>query len=147
MILDFIYALCASVGFAVLFNIPRKETIYTGIAGGIGWVIYNKLLLLNVSAIFASFVGALIVGIIAELLAKFRKKPATIFVIPGIITLVPGYGLYFSMLKIIEEDYTEAGRVGFETLLIAVVIASAIIIASSFGKVLRKIEKTNEKLT
>lgn len=141
MILDFIYAFFASIGFAVLFNIPRRETIFAGIAGGIGWVFHSKLQDFGVSVIFTAFVSALIVGIIGEILAKYRKKPATIFVIPGIITLVPGYGLYFSMLKIIEEDYTAASKVGFETLLVALVIASAIIIATTIGRVIRKNEK------
>lgn len=136
--LHFIYAFFASVGFSVLFNIPRKQIVFAGIAGGMGWYFYELIKGSGISIIFASFVGALIVGVVSELMAKFRKMPATIFVIPGIIPLVPGYGLYFSMLSIIEKNYGEALRVGFETVMVAVVIASAIIIATTFGKLIRK---------
>jgi|LGOV01.1.fsa_nt_gb uncharacterized membrane protein YjjB (DUF3815 family) len=136
--LHFIYAFFASVGFSVLFNIPRKEMIYAGIAGAIGWTFYEQLQVYGVSPIFTSFVGALFVGILAEIFAKIRKMPATVFVVPGIIPLVPGYGLYFSMLSIIEKNYNEAIRVGFETIMIAVVIASAIILSTTFGKLIRK---------
>lgn len=136
--LHFIYAFFATLGFSVLFNIPRREMIYAGIAGGLGWLFYESFVSFSVSVIFASFVGALTVGMLSEIMAKIRKKPATIFVIPGIIPLVPGYGLYFSMLSVIEKNYDEALRVGFETLMIAVVIACAIILATTFGKLIRK---------
>jgi len=137
MILSFVYAFFASIGFSVLFNIPRKEMIYAGICGGLGWVCHDMMQDTGMSVIFTSFIGALIVGVMAEIFAKVRKMPATIFVVPGMIPLVPGYGLYFSMLSIIEKNYTEASRVGFETLIIAAVIASAIIIATTVGKLIR----------
>ncbi|MBN2795562.1 MAG: threonine/serine exporter family protein [Clostridia bacterium] len=137
MILNFIYAFFASIGFSVLFNIPRKEMLYAGLCGGFGWVVHTQLQDKGLSVIFTSFIGALIVGILSEIFAKQRKMPATVFVIPGIIPLVPGYGLYFSMLSIIEKNYDEATRVGFETLIVASVIASAIIIATTFGKLIK----------
>lgn len=140
MILNFIYAFFASIGFSVLFNIPRKEMIYAGICGGFGWVFHIQLQSVGMSIVFTSFVGALIVGIMAELFAKYRKKPATVFVVPGIIPLVPGYGLYFAMLSIIEKNYEEATRVGFETFIVASVIASAIIISTTIGKLIRPIK-------
>ncbi len=138
MILKFIYAFFATIGFAVLFNIPRKEMIYAGVCGGCGWISHIILGDLGVSIIFSSFIGAVVVGLLSEFFAKRRKKPATIFIVPGIIPLVPGYGLYFSMLKIIEEKYDEASRVGFETIMVAVVIAGAIIISTSIGRVFKK---------
>lgn len=137
MILSFIYAFFATIGFSVLFNIPRNEMIYAGICGGLGWLAHDMMGNLGISIILTSFVGAMIVGVLSEIFAKLRKKPATIFVVPGIIPLVPGYGLYFSMLKIIEENYEEASKVGFETIIVAIVIASAIIISTTIGRLLR----------
>ena len=136
--LDFIYAFFATIGFAVLFNIPRKDILYAGCVGGLGWLIYQLLQSIEISIFFSSFIGALVVGILAEAFAKIRKTPATVFVVPGIIPLVAGYGLYFSMLSIIEKNYDEALRVGFETLMVATVIASAIIVSTTFGKLIKK---------
>lgn len=133
-----VYAFFAALGFAVLFNIPRREMLFAGISGALGWFFYELMQEAGVSIIFASFIGALFVGISAELFAKLRKQPATVFVVPGIIPLVPGYGLYFSMLNVIEQNYDEALRVGFETLMIAVIIASAIILSTTFGRLIKK---------
>ena len=133
-----VYAFFSAIGFSVLFNIPRREMLFAGVCGSIGWFGYIAVRDKFSSVIVAAFIGALFVGISAEIFARIRKKPATLFVIPGMIPLVPGYGLYYSMLKIIEKNYDEALNVGFETLLVAISIASAIIIATSFGRVLKR---------
>jgi Na+/H+-dicarboxylate symporter len=52
------------------------------------------------------------------------------------------------MLSIIEKNYDEATRVGFETLIVASVIASAIIISTTFGKLIKpkfKFNRSNQK--
>ena len=137
MVKEFIYAFCSTIGFGILFNIPRKELIFSAISGALGWVIYKDLMNNFESGIMASFFGALAVGISSEIFARVRKMPATVFVIPGIIPLVPGYGLYYAMLKIIEKNYDEASAVGFETVLVAITIASGIIISTSIGKMIK----------
>jgi uncharacterized membrane protein YjjB (DUF3815 family) len=93
----------------------------------------------------AAFAGALAVGLISEILARKRRMPATVFIIPGLIPLVPGYGLYYSMLKIIEADYAAATEIGVETMLVAVSISSAVIVSTSIGrKFKRKKVESNE---
>lgn len=144
-----VYAFFSSIGFSILFNIPRKEMIYAGLSGALGWLFYIIVIRGTYSVIFASFIGALVVGVVGEIFARIRKQPASIFVIPGMIPLVPGYGLYYSMLKIIEKNYDEALSVGFEAMLVAISIASAIIMATSFGRIMRgsnkqRVEKNHE---
>jgi uncharacterized membrane protein YjjB (DUF3815 family) len=82
----------------------------------------------------AAFAGAFVVGVLSEILARKRKMPATVFTIPGLIPLVPGYGLYYSMLKVVEADYTAAAEVGVETILVALSISSAIIVTTSISR-------------
>ncbi len=63
--------------------------------------------------------------------------------IPGMIPLVPGYGLYYAIKKIIEADYIMAMEVGTETVLVALAISSAVILTTSLG---RKIKRKAEKI-
>lgn len=135
--MSFIYSFFAAVGFSVLFNIPRKEMIFAGVCGGLGWVVHEQMMHTGMSIIFTSFLGALVVGVLSEVFAKIRKMPATVFIAPGIIPLVPGYGLYYAMLSIIEREYDTALQVGFETLMVSTVIAAAVILSSTVGKILR----------
>ncbi len=136
---DFIAAYLCTVGFSIMFNVPRKIVGYCGLSGAIGWVLYIWISVDMNSTIAACFVGALFVGLFGEYLAYKLKKPATIFVIPGIIPLVPGYGIYYSMFQIIDKNYTEALDVGFESMLSAISIAAGVIIATSVGRVVRQI--------
>mgnify|MGYP002622542951 CR=1 FL=1 len=134
MMIEFVFAAICTLGFGILFNIPRKQLAYSAITGAIGWILYSQLIGRFDSPVMAAFAGALAVGSISEILARKRKMPATVFIIPGLIPLVPGYGLYYSMLKIIEADYTAATEIGMETILVAIAISSAVIVSTSIGR-------------
>lgn len=138
IVMEFIFSAICTMAFGVLFNIPRKQLLYAALVGALGWVVYSLLSKYFSSNVMAAFMGALIVGIVSEFLARYRKMPATVFIIPGIIPLVPGYGLYYSMLKIVESDYLAATEVGVETILTAIAISSAIIITTSLSKKIKR---------
>lgn len=133
-----IYAFFSTIGFAVLFNIPRRQLVYAGLSGMLGWLVYTLALSQSQNPILANFFGGLAAGLSGEIFARMRKQPATLFVVPGIIPLVPGYGLYYTMSAIIVKDYQTAVSVGFEASLIAIAIASAIIISTTLGRLLKE---------
>lgn len=133
-----IYSFLSTIGFAVLFNIPKGSILMSGINGAAGWAIYMIINNIYSSPVAATFLAAITVGLIGEILAKHFKKPATVFIIPGIVPLVPGAGTYYTMLAIVEKNFLEAANIGTETLFIAGSIASGIIISSSLIKVLKK---------
>lgn len=137
--MNMIAAFLSTAGFAVLFNIPRKEIAYSSFCGMVGWMAYLATGGNQHSVILSAFTGALVVGAIGEVLARVRKQPATVFVVPGIIPLVPGYGLYYAMLQIIEGQYDHAMSVGTETMLVAVAIASGVIVSSSLGRMMKRL--------
>jgi uncharacterized membrane protein YjjB (DUF3815 family) len=134
MMTSFFFAAMSTLGFGILFNIPRKQLLPASLTGAIGWLVYSGLVESFDSVVMAAFFGAWVVGMISEWLARKRKMPATVFVIPGLIPLVPGYGLYYSMLKVVEADYASATEMGAETILVALAISSAVIVASSIGR-------------
>lgn len=137
MLLTGLYAFVCTIGFAILFNIPKQNIVQSGIAGALGWVIYIMTQSYLNSIVFSAFLGAFVVGIVGEIFARVYKEPGTIFVVPGIIPLVPGYGLYNAMLKTVENDYEAAIQAGLETLLVALAIASAIIATTSIGRMIK----------
>ena len=87
LILHFIYSFFATVGFAVVFNTPKKSLIYGGLCGGTGWTVYTALQPL-ISPAPANLIAAISVAALGELFARINKNPVTAFVIPGIIPLV-----------------------------------------------------------
>ena len=116
----------ATAGFGMMFRTQYKSLLPGAIIGGIGYVLYEVMMLVNGSATVASFVGAVFVGLAAEFAARWLKSPAIVYTTMGIIPLVPGAWLYRTMLHVIHADYATATAVGLETIMIAGAIAMAL---------------------
>ena len=81
-----------TIAYAVMFQVPRRFYIGCGITGSVGWMIY-KLASVYCSVAVASFIGTVCTVLVARMLTVRLKCPITIFLISGIITLVPGAGI------------------------------------------------------
>lgn len=135
MILQFIAGVISCIGFAYLFNCPKKAIIKSAIGGGLGWLMYYySVHTLHISVVISTFLGTLVLSIICEILARIEKDAVTIFVIPAILPLVPGAGLYYTLLYFIEGNFSQATTKGLETLGCAAGIAIGIIFVSSISR-------------
>lgn len=140
IIKQFILSFISTIGFSVLFGSPKGTLGFAGLAGSSGWILYTLTRKLSGSIIAGSFFGALTVGILGEVLARLSKKPATLYITPGIIPLVPGAGMYYTMLALIEKDFFIAANKGVETFFIAAAISVGIIIASAFSRSINRVK-------
>lgn len=140
-----LYAFLSTVGFAVIFNSPKDTIIKSGFNGMMGWLAYMVTNNLTSSPIAGSFLGALTVGILGEVFAKIFKKPSTTFTISGVIPLVPGKGIYYTMLSLTEKNFLTAADYGSQTILVSVALASGIIVSSSFNRAIMKYIEDKKK--
>lgn len=142
-----IYSLLSTFGFSILFNGPKNCLVKASLCGMAGWTVNVVAMKISNSPTLSTFLGALTVGLMGEIFAKAFKRPATMFIIPGVIPLVPGSGMYYTMLTLITGDFSETAQRGSETVFTAFSIAIAIIIASSVSKGILKFWeiKTNRK--
>jgi uncharacterized membrane protein YjjB (DUF3815 family) len=128
MLTQLIASFLATVAFAVLFHVPKKEFFYCGITGVIGWFFY---LLTNDSlnsVVFASFVSSIAITVVSRFFAVNRKLPVTVFLISGIFPLVPGAGIYYTTYYILTHENTLAVSKGVEAISIALAIAFGIML-------------------
>jgi uncharacterized membrane protein YjjB (DUF3815 family) len=137
MVVKFIFALAATFGYSIVFNVPKKLLHISAIGGALGWLSYTALDANMNSPVTAAFIAASVVAIWSEILAGRVQDLVTIFIIPGIIPLVPGSGMYYTMLAIIEKEFGKAAVLGSETLSVAAAISSALIMVSSISRVIR----------
>ena len=144
MIMHIALAFIGTMGFSILFNVPKKELLMCGITGAVGWLVFQGTLIIVPSADIAGILfGAMAVTCISRVLSFARKIPVTVYMIPGIIPLVPGAGLYYTMFHAAMGENTEALLRGIETLRNAGVIAVGILITLSlpprlFSFIIRK---------
>ena len=127
MYIHVIFSYLAAVGFAVFLNSPKKTLYVAGSIGMISWVIYVLLMRINIDMMTSNFIAASIAALLSEILARKMKKPTILFIVPGIITLIPGLGLY----NVVEEDFQLAFTTGANVLLASGAIALGVIVISS----------------
>lgn len=123
-------AFFATLCFSILFHVPKKHLVVCGAVGALGWGLYTGGILLDYSDVFSSFIGAFAVAESSYFLAKSRCAPVTVFLISGIIPLVPGISLYRTMYHLLFADYRHALDTALAAFQISGVIAGAIILAA-----------------
>lgn len=126
MILQVLAAVVGTVGFSVLYSVPKQYYPYCGFIGGAGWLVYSRLLPLFSSPEAVLFAATLVV-LLSRLFAVRKRCPVTIFLIPGIFPLVPGTGLYWTAYYIVTDNMTLAAQTGFMAIKVAVAIVLAIV--------------------
>ncbi len=131
----FLLGMASCIGFCLLINIHRKSIFVAAAIGGLGWLTFEILMNSGSSKALAAFWGACVVTLISEFCSRKLKEAATVYIIPGILPLVPGAGLYYTMTEIINANYQQAATTANETFFVAGAIALAILIAGSFVRV------------
>lgn len=136
------FAFLAAAAFAVLFQAPRRTLAVSGFIGAVGWIIFVYMRRgLEYDSFYANLFATVALSLLSELAARIFKQPVTIFVIPGIIPIVPGLGMYQGMTQIIENHYD----VGVSVLLTAGMDASAIALGMMFMASLFRVLKMSKE--
>lgn len=138
-LLDFLICVPATVFFSILFRVPKRAVPLSAVLGGAGYAVYDLTSPVFHSTVAGYFLGTLLMAVCSEILARVKKMPATIFMIPAIIPLVPGVGLYQTMQYLVQERNDLAGRIGTTTLLEIVAMAMAMVLTGILTKTLTQI--------
>ena len=118
----------ATIGFALIFGVPSRYYGYCGLIGGAGWLIYQLSQMNRIGETTAIFVATVGVILLSRWFAVRKRCPVTIFLISGIIPLVPGAGIYWAAYYIVTNQLELAAATGFE----AVKAVAAIVLGIVF---------------
>lgn len=132
-ILAIVESFLATLSYAILFNVPKQYYTACGITGMAGWLLYLAMCQVTTVAL-ASFVGTLAVVLISRILTVRKKCPITIFLVSGIIPLVPGAGIYYTAYYLVTGQMSLAAVKGLEAVKIAFAIVLGIIFVVSIPR-------------
>ena len=112
----------ASLSFGVSLGLPRQKLVIALGSGGVVWL--SQLLLRAWPATPAAFLSALVLAVAANAFARTTKQPAQVFLLPGLLLLVPGSFGFRSFDALLRGDYTQGASqaVGMFTLAGALVM-------------------------
>ena len=117
-------------GFA-LFTHTRMKLLPAATGGGLlAWAVYLAVYHLSPSLFLSNFVAAVAVYIWSEVMARIMKAPVTIFLVPGIIPLLPGSYLYYTTLALLNDETAQFQQHGVNTIAVTMGIACGIVITS-----------------
>jgi uncharacterized membrane protein YjjB (DUF3815 family) len=133
-----------ALGFAVLFNVRGRFLIEAAFGGMLGWLCYSLLSGRLPNDYLSFLVAAMLVTGYAEMMARIEKAPATTFLIAGMIPLVPGKYLYYTMRYAIGVETAGFVSQGAQTLAVAIAIAGGVMAASSLFRVFAPLRKTEK---
>ena len=123
-LIQLIAALVSTAGFCLMYHLPRRHIPLAAGGAAACWAVY---LLLLVSIFSAAY---------AEIAAKYAKAPATLFLIPALIPLVPGSYVYYMMLSLVQDNYIATRRYGLLTAQWAIGLAAGISVVAVVHQIL-----------
>ncbi|MBX9808010.1 MAG: threonine/serine exporter family protein [Flavobacteriaceae bacterium] len=100
-----------SLGFALMFNTPKRALWTVFILGAVGYLI--KFILfkeLDMNLILAIFIASIFVGISGMYFAHRTHTPPIIFMIPAVINMIPGLISYEFMMGMIDWISNNKGQ-------------------------------------
>lgn len=131
MIFQVLGAFLAVLGFSTVMEVPKKLLLHTSCIGAFGWLVYLLIANAGASSAVACFWSAMVISLLSHISARVWKAPVTVFLIGGILPLVPGAGMYRTAYSMMMETSQEVYQNLQETLMIAGAIAVAIFITDS----------------
>ena len=142
IVIQLITALLGSLGFALLFNMPRRHLAIASFGGLLVWGIYLAVTALGANIFFANLIAAAAGLIWSEVLARIIKAPTTLYYITAFIPLIPGSSLYRTLEGAVSGNWSELRHYGMTTLSVTFGIAAGISLVSTM---VFFIEKTHRK--
>jgi uncharacterized membrane protein YjjB (DUF3815 family) len=110
---DALWSAIAALGFAILFNVPRRCLPYAVLGGAVAHALRTFLInQFGLSVEFGTLIGAMLIGFWAKWCAQRLETPSLIFAVAGAIPMVPGFFAYSTMIGILQAAAMPADTVG-----------------------------------
>ena len=142
------WAVIVALGFALMFNTPRRALWAVAVLGALGFGVRVVLLefFLHGQMVLCALAGAATVGISGVYFAHRVHTPPIVFTIPAVINMIPGksgYEFIIGILKLVTagenhdvtfEFFLKVMNAGLNTAFILLALAAGIIFPILFFK-------------
>lgn len=122
--------LIAPLAFTILLRAQPRDAMWIVIAGILAFIgsQFGAGLL---GPELGVFIGALTVSIASNLYSRFKDRPSTITLVPGILLLVPGSVGFRSLAALMDKEVIPGIETAFKMILIAVALAAGILVGKN----------------
>ena len=131
VVVQVIAAGVAACLYAVAAQVPRGSLAHAGLVGAGGWAVFLMLGKEGMSLVPATAVAAVLIGAAGTVLARTMGTHAFLYMVPGVMPLVPGLTLYQGMLYLFHGSSQAVS-----TLLHAVTLGLTIAAGGTLGELI-----------
>ena len=128
----------ATMGIAIMFGVEKRVLFWALLSALLCCLGYEVTLMLGGGLLVASMVGSALAAAYSDIMAHWLKTPATVLIIPGIVPLVPGGKLYYTMLGAVSSDMALFSQNGKEALLCAAGLTIGIVAVTAVSRPLNR---------
>ena len=131
ILIQMITSFFGALGFSILFHIHGTRRLQGALGGMMTWGVYLLTGSFTRSVFWGYIIAAAFATCYGEWMARREKTPATLFLVPAVIMMIPGGSLYNTMYFAMQGDYESFAATGLSTMSMAAAISIGILIASS----------------
>ena len=139
IIFQLITAWIGAVSFCFVFNLRRQLIPIASLGSVLCWGIYLIGANYYKGELVPCLLAASAAALYAEILARIKKAPATLFLVTGVLPVIPGSKLYYTMSSVVHKDWYLTKKYGMQTIEAAVAIAVGISLIWAFSVMIRNI--------
>lgn len=123
-----------TLGIVLLFGVENRKIPWTLLAAALTSAAYEISFRMGAGYFLASLIAAALVAAYSDVMAHMLKTPATVIITAGIVPLVPGGMLYYTMLGAVNSDMAMFSEKGKGVLLIAAGLAVGVISVTAISR-------------
>lgn len=140
LFIECVFCFVCMMAFGVIFKLSYnpKFMVIAALISVAGWIVFYLSNHWGLNHYFAYFAAALTCAIISEIIARIVWAPASIFYVIGCLPLVPGGGIYQTMLYAVQNQQDLFIAAFIDTIAISGSIAMAILVSGTFFRLFKR---------
>ncbi|MCT4615324.1 MAG: threonine/serine exporter family protein [Marinifilaceae bacterium] len=128
--IDFFAIIILALSLCPVFKIRPKHITFCVMAGFISF--FTTSYLESTGIMISIFIGTLCAVISSKLFSKITKAPRLVFLVPGIIMLVPGSKAFIGLSSLFLDEHSFQTNMGIQIIYIFMGIIGGLIFSGSF---------------
>lgn len=130
LLIRLITSALGSCAFALIFKTEKRHLPMVSISGLVTYFIYHTVSFFGGGFFVASFASTLFAAVFGEVCARIFRAPTILYLVTGLIPIVPGGEAYYAMRYLLEKNMDMASAKLLSTGSVALGIASGIVLVS-----------------
>lgn len=125
---------------SIALEASKEDLPINALLGSICFATYLYVIQIFNNSMLATFLASFLISFLSIYLTRKRGKPLQVFLIAGIIPLLPGLNIFKMVFGFVNQDNTAIFENANLTIQILAIIVISIVFASSITKLLKRLK-------